>query len=220
MLLLTLRTLWYLFQKHTTPWGWTIIAALNYVCPNGFLFTVLARESTSLRIKGLVCLFKPYAIGIPVMPPAPKGPKDASIAGVFCQGDPFQFGLGHHLRVHSFSSSEICICLLMVFTHVWSLYTARNTCSYSVLWQHFNDKSNKIIRVWFRLYPSGSSSVHKYRCPTGKDCPWKRLTWLEERDSIWLPIPNDLKAAILNSHCPDYRDFAWLASESLLVSKE
>ena len=218
MLLLTLRPLHYHFRKHTTPWGWTIIAVLNYVCPNGFPFTILARESTSLRIKGLVYLFKPYAIGIPVMPPAPKGPRGASIAGVFCQGDRFHFGLGQHLQVYSLSSGEICICLLMVFTHIWSLYTARNTCSYSVLWQHFSDKANKTIRVWFRLYPSGSSHVHKYRCPTGKDCPWERLTWLEERDSIWLPIPNDLKAAILNSHCPDYKDFAWLTSGMEILS--
>lgn len=136
-----------------------------------------------------------------------------------CSAKETPSNLGRHLWIHSF-----CLQVKPVSVSWWflptfgSLYTARNTCSYSVLWQHFNDKANKTIRVWFRLYPSGSSSVHKYTCPTGKDCPWERLTWLEERDSIWLPIPSDLKAAILNSRCPDYRDFAWLTSGMEILS--
>lgn len=93
---------------------------------------------------------------------------------------------------YSLSIGEICVCLLIAFTHIWPFYTAQNTCSYSVLWQHFKDKANKTFWghfsrlnmprcVWFGLYPLGSSNVHKYKCPTvkwsvrGKDSPdWRK----------------------------------------------
>lgn len=95
------------------------------------------------------------------------------------------------VRRYGLSSREISVSLLLL-PMFGPLYTAQNTCSYSVLWQHFKDKASRAFWghfsrlnmprcVWFGLYPLGSSNVSKYKCPTvkwsvrGRDLPdWRK----------------------------------------------
>lgn len=156
------------------------------IFPTGFLSPPLL-PTTSLEVDGLwfiflyLVLFDSYIVT--------SNSRNASIAADCHEAHSH---LGHHLQVQSLSLDKISMCLPIAFTHVWPLYTAQNTCSYSVPWQHFKEKANRAFWghfsrlnmprcVWFGLYPLGSSNLSKYKCPTvkwslrGRDSPdWRK----------------------------------------------